>query len=125
MTWDEADQFVAGFDEEDAHRIFHALKRKFDWAGSPWSTDDIRACVKDNYADSITSDEDRLEEFVSECVNSRWWQRALDEITTEHGWEVLAILVDEAMNEVASKGIDERRQKADETRATFFGGVQS
>ena len=125
MNRDALDLFVAGIDEEDAFQLLHAMRRKFDWAGSMWTPDDIRACINDNYADSITWDEDSLEEFVSQCVNTRWWQRSLDEITTEHGWEVVAILVEEAMNEFASKGIDERRQKADETRATFFGGVQS
>lgn len=125
MNRDALELFVAGIDEEDAFDLLHAMRRKFDWAGSMWTPDDIRTCIKDNYVDSITWGEDRLEEFVSECVSSRWWQKSLDEITTVHGWEVVAILVDEAMNEVASNAIDERRQKADETRATFFGGVQS
>ena len=111
-------------DEGRALELVRAMSREFHWAGTLWTTADIRACINDNYADSINWDEDSLEEFVSECVNTRWWSRALDEIQTEHGWEVLAILVEETMNEFASKGIDERRQKADETRATFFGEVQ-
>jgi hypothetical protein len=99
MNRDALDLFVAGIDEEDAFQLLHAMRRKFDWAGSMWTPDDIRACIKDNYADSITWDEDGLEEFVSECVNTRWWQKSLDEITTEHGWEVLGIMVEEALNE--------------------------
>ena len=50
------DLFVAGIDEEDAFQLLHAMRRKFHWAGSMWTPDDIRACINDNYADSITWD---------------------------------------------------------------------
>tara|TARA_S200002703_G_scaffold151676_1_gene151315 strand:- start:4 stop:315 length:312 start_codon:yes stop_codon:yes gene_type:complete len=81
-------------DEGRALELVRAMSREFHWAGTLWTTDDIRACILDKFAD-----EDEVDELVSECVNTRWWHRAIDEITTEHGWEVLEMCVDEVVND--------------------------
>jgi hypothetical protein len=83
-------------DEERALELVRAMSREFDWAGTLWTTADIRACINDNYVDLVNWGEDGLEELVSACVNR--WSRVMDEVQTEHGWEVLSILVEETLN---------------------------
>lgn len=98
--------------EERALELVRAMSREFHWAGTLWTIADIRACINDNYADSINWGEDGLEELVSACVNSRAWSRVLDEVQTEHGWEVLAILVDEVVDGIFSDAMNQAQEQS-------------
>jgi len=100
MTFDEAVEFVDGIDEEDAHLLLRAIKRQFNWVGSIWTLDDVRVCIREIRADMVTLSDDDVEDLVNAVVGTRWWNRSMDEVMTEHGWEVLGIAVEEALIEL-------------------------
>lgn len=92
------EQTLGDIDEGGAFAIFHAFKRRFDWAGTVFCPDDIRNQIANNRGvefDDIANDPD-VEKIVDHVIGDYRWCDGLEDWLTEKGWECVYDAVCEA-----------------------------
>lgn len=75
----------------------HALERRFGWAGTMFTPDDITA----RWEDLRRDDEDYkplTEEQLENIMNSYYWSRAIQDRLTEEGWVIVDMAIDDAID---------------------------
>lgn len=91
MDYEQSTAFIENLTEEDCVMVFHAMRRKFDWAGTFFTHDDVATCIEDRRdADGLEPlSEGGLEEAVKTVTDSRDWNKWLPDYMTEQGWEII------------------------------------
>lgn len=90
------DAVVENIPDEEALDWLHALRRKFGWAGTMFTDEDIRIRWQDLHED----DDDyapMTDEQVDAVMSTYYWAKAMDEQLCENGWIVLDMALDEVM----------------------------
>lgn len=84
------EQALDDINEGDAFAVFHALKNKFDWAGTVFCRDDIRQQIANNRDiefDSLAEHDPDVEKIVDRVIGDRYWRSGLEDWMTEQGWD--------------------------------------
>ncbi len=94
MTANDADKFIEGLDNEvDAFRVLHAMRNKFDWAGTMFSVGDVHSALLTDHFDGDNGEGDDtyegIDDDIDTIVNSRTWRKFMEEWMCEQGWEII------------------------------------
>lgn len=84
--------------EEDGFAILSLLKRKFDWAGTVFTRDDIRSQVswiRGVEIGDLDGDES-VDWIVQRVIGDRYWREGLEDWMCEQGWSCVLDAVLEA-----------------------------
>lgn len=87
--------------EEEGFAILHLLKRKFDWAGTVFTRDDIRSqisWIRDVQIGDLDGDES-ADWIVDRIAGDRYWREGLEDWMCEQGWECVYDAVAEAQSD--------------------------
>lgn len=87
--------------EEDGFAVLFALKRKFDWAGTVFTRDDIRSQVswiRGVEVDSLERDES-VDWIVQRVIGDPHWREGLEDWMTDRGWLCVYDAVVEAQSD--------------------------
>jgi len=87
---------VEAIPDSEALDWLHALRKKFGWAGTMFTDEDIRIRWQD-----LHEDEDGYtpltDEQVDDIMMTYYWSRGLQDSLTENGWVVVDMAIDEIM----------------------------
>ena len=108
MTANDADKFIEGLDDEmDAFRVLHALRGKFNWAGTMFSVGDVHSALLTDYFDGDYDEENHTYEGIDDdihaVVNGRTWRKFMEEWMCEQGWEVIQNAISDMKYDKAMK----------------------
>lgn len=88
---------VEAIPEGEEFDWLHALERKFGWSGTMFTMDDIRS----RWEDLRGGDEDYTpltDEQLDAIMSTYYWNKAIPEQLTSHGWEILDMAIDEVVD---------------------------
>lgn len=82
---------IADLNQSDGFTVFRLLCRKFHWAGTVFTPDDVSEQIQNRReADDLDPlPDDQLEELTNDIINSRDWAKWLPDWITEQGWEAI------------------------------------
>lgn len=96
MNINEAIKFVQdNIPEEDASIVLHAMKREFGWTGTVFCEDDIRWAIADRREADVKEPytDQQMGWAVATVMNSRGWNKAMEEWLTFQGFGYLNDLI--------------------------------
>lgn len=99
MKYEEAAAVVENLTEDDGFLVLHALRRKFYWSGTMFTTKDVASTIaecRDDDGKEPSSDKE-LEDMVSEVLSSKDWHKWLPDYLTEKGFDYIRNVVYEML----------------------------
>ena len=100
MTADEIDDLVSQISASDSLSVFHAMRRKFNWAGTVFTPDDVEDEVQERaFSNETELTTEQLEAAVQLVLNdSGYWKYFTDQ-QVRSGAEYLCELVEAVQRE--------------------------
>lgn len=99
---DRINTTVMSIPETEAMDWLHALRRRFGWAGTMFTDEDIRTRWDEMNQDAITGEfrdghTPLTDEQVDSIMSTYYWSKGLQDSLTENGWVVLDMAIEEIM----------------------------
>lgn len=98
IAYDTITECLTDITEDEAMNIFHALRDKFDWAGTVFTKADVEQAYKDEMAEDDKFPTDAMAEGVWQYVHTSYEWVNLTDPMIEQGWYILGNVVRRAID---------------------------